>query len=188
MFRDFGNRHQYYQQIVRGVSHPTCCVLFWLSAQSSMGHFLWAALEWKPSSRRAPAGSVFRPPDWPKPPPFSAVSFPESGPALSAARSATPLSPSRSERAALWPIRCSPAFMHADNCSAHQTPAFLLWQRRERWLYLSLSDGILQLCDLSQHRVLIGQDVVQLLGDLVLGFKNNTQDFFFLIWRLYWGG
>lgn len=38
-----------------------------------------------------------------------------------------------------------------------------------------MSDGIFQLCDLSQHHVLIGQDVVQLLGDLVLGFKNNTQ-------------
>lgn len=55
----------------------------------------------------------------------------------------------------------------------------------KRWAYLSLSDSTLQLSDLSQHHVLIGQNVVQLLGDLVLGFTKTQGKRFstFSLWN-----
>lgn len=40
--------------------------------------------------------------------------------------------------------------------------------------HLSLSDDILQLGDLGQHYLLIGQHVVQLLGDLVLSHHTDA--------------
>lgn len=45
---------------------------------------------------------------------------------------------------------------------------------KETLIHLHLFDGIFQLSDLTLNYLLVGQDEVDLLGDLVLGDKNTS--------------
>lgn len=47
-------------------------------------------------------------------------------------------------------------------------------QNKKKLVHLHLFDGIFQLSDLTLNYLLVGQDEVDLLGDLVLGDKNRS--------------